>query len=134
MTTKRQKSDDQERPSRSRREILDELADELAHLPALPEEVMANLRDSCFERSAEIELEAADLESPETSDSGHIARRARILAHAVEILESDSNARHWLEAPNRALGGQIPEKLLGTESGAREVEEILCRIEHGVFG
>ena len=39
----------------------------------------------------------------------------------------------WLHTANRALGGQMPLQLLDTDLGSRQVEEILGRIEYGVF-
>ncbi|MGH9845548.1 MAG: antitoxin Xre/MbcA/ParS toxin-binding domain-containing protein [Blastocatellia bacterium] len=39
----------------------------------------------------------------------------------------------WLQEPNRALGLQTPLSLLDTDEGARRVEDVLIRIEHGVF-
>ena len=67
-------------------------------------------------------------------ESDRLFRLARVFAHAAEVLESHSSARGWLETPNRALGGRIPRDLLDTEAGANEVDEILDRIEYGVFG
>jgi putative toxin-antitoxin system antitoxin component (TIGR02293 family) len=42
-------------------------------------------------------------------------------------------AREWFKAPNRALGNTTPFEYADTEPGAREVEDVLGRIEHGVF-
>jgi uncharacterized protein (DUF2384 family) len=39
----------------------------------------------------------------------------------------------WLRSPNRALGGESPLALSKTEVGAREVENLIGRLEHGVF-
>ena len=36
-------------------------------------------------------------------------------------------------AKNRALGGATPLDFAKTEPGAREVENVLGRLEHGVF-
>jgi putative toxin-antitoxin system antitoxin component (TIGR02293 family) len=42
-------------------------------------------------------------------------------------------AHNWLRRPNRALHNRLPMDLLETESGARVVETILARIEHGIY-
>jgi putative toxin-antitoxin system antitoxin component (TIGR02293 family) len=42
-------------------------------------------------------------------------------------------AREWLLTPNPALDHEIPLRLLRTGSGARVVEAVLIRIEHGVY-
>lgn len=39
----------------------------------------------------------------------------------------------WLAMPNKALGGKKPLDLLDTELGAKQVEQILGRIESGVY-
>jgi putative toxin-antitoxin system antitoxin component (TIGR02293 family) len=49
------------------------------------------------------------------------------------VFESRQAAREWLRAPAVALQGESPLEYLDTEIGAREVENILGRLEHGVF-
>jgi putative toxin-antitoxin system antitoxin component (TIGR02293 family) len=49
------------------------------------------------------------------------------------VLGSTDKAARWLHTENRALGGQTPLALLDTDLGTRQVEEVLGRIEHGVF-
>ena len=69
--------------------------------------------------------------SPDESD--RLVRLARIAAQAEETLGSAERAGLWLSRPNRALGGEAPLDLLDTDLGAREVEAILGRLEHGVY-
>ena len=57
---------------------------------------------------------------------------SRVAAQATETLGDDSGKR-WLHTPNQALGGQRPLDLLDTDLGSRQVEEVLGRIEHGVY-
>ncbi len=61
-------------------------------------------------------------------------RLARVFAHAVEVFEAGERAQDWLASENRALGGQRPLALLDTDAGAREVDDVLGRIEQGIFG
>ncbi|MDP2956164.1 MAG: DUF2384 domain-containing protein [Longimicrobiales bacterium] len=68
--------------------------------------------------------------TPEQSD--RLARVVRVVARASEALGDETRAGHWLRAPNRALEGRSPLDLLDTDVGARMVERILVRIEHGV--
>ena len=65
-------------------------------------------------------------------ESDRIARVARVAALAVEALGRDEGLR-WLRVPNVALGHRVPIALLGTDAGVRQVEQIIGRIEHGVF-
>ena len=69
--------------------------------------------------------------SPEESD--RLARIGRILAMAEEVLGDSARAARWLGKPNRALGGVVPLQHLDTDLGARDVETVLIRFEHGVF-
>jgi putative toxin-antitoxin system antitoxin component (TIGR02293 family) len=66
-------------------------------------------------------------------ESDRLFRVARIAVQATEVLGSVEKASRWLHRPNLALGDQAPLKLLDTDIGARQVEEILGRIEHGVY-
>jgi putative toxin-antitoxin system antitoxin component (TIGR02293 family) len=70
-------------------------------------------------------------------DSGRVpfddTHYARLLSLAVVTLESVENARAWLASPQVGLGGAIPSEMARTEDGAREVEDLLGRIEHGVY-
>ena len=64
-------------------------------------------------------------------ESDRVLRFARAFALAKSAMGDD--ARVWFKTENRALGGVKPIELLDTDSGAREVENVLGRIEHGVF-
>ena len=47
--------------------------------------------------------------------------------------ELQEAARRWLLTPQRALVGAIPLEIAKTEVGAREGEQIIGRLEQGVF-
>ncbi len=63
-----------------------------------------------------------------------IARLVRVRDHAREAFEDDDVAEEWLSLPNPELGGEIPIKMARTDVGARDVEAVLTRFEHGVYG
>jgi uncharacterized protein (DUF2384 family) len=67
------------------------------------------------------------------AESDRLARLARILVRAEEAFGDSEKAQHWLIEPNRALGGERPLALLGSDAGSGAVERVLGRIEHGVF-
>ena len=69
--------------------------------------------------------------SPEESD--RLARAGRIMAMAEEVLGDSARAARWIGKPNRALGGVVPLQHLDTDLGARDVETVLIRFEHGVY-
>jgi putative toxin-antitoxin system antitoxin component (TIGR02293 family) len=66
-----------------------------------------------------------------TAASDRLYRTARLVALADDVLEDRTVAREWLRTPQHGLGGRVPFHLLSTEAGAREVEALLLRIEHG---
>jgi putative toxin-antitoxin system antitoxin component (TIGR02293 family) len=68
-----------------------------------------------------------------TGESERVVRLGRIFAKAKEVFEDSNEAGNWLNEPLESFGGQTPLQLTSTEPGAREVEQILGRIEHGVF-
>lgn len=69
-----------------------------------------------------------------TSAQGdRLYRLARIAAFAEEVFENEDRARHWLREAQRGLSNRVPLDLLQTEAGAREVEDLLGRIEYGVL-
>jgi putative toxin-antitoxin system antitoxin component (TIGR02293 family) len=68
------------------------------------------------------------------TESDRVLRTSRLFARATDLFEGNQDAaRHWLMSPQRALGGAVPMKIARTEVGAREVEKIIGRLEHGVF-
>lgn len=67
------------------------------------------------------------------SASDRIYRFARLFALAGHVLEDKDAARKWLHEKQVGLGGHSPIALMRTEAGAREVESLLIRIEHGVL-
>lgn len=60
------------------------------------------------------------------------ARVARLHSMAEDVLGSKHDASEWLTTPNRGLGGVSPVKFAVTETGGREVEDLLGRIAHGL--
>lgn len=68
--------------------------------------------------------------SPDESD--RLARLARILARAEDVLGAADKARRWLGRSNFALGGVKPLVLLDSDAGALVVEQLLGHIEHGI--
>lgn len=67
------------------------------------------------------------------AESDRVVRYARLMGKAVEVMESEENARQWLRSPQFGLGGAVPLEYAETEVGAREVENLLGRIEYGVY-
>ncbi len=69
---------------------------------------------------------------PEESD--RLMRLSRVFGKALDLFEGDVEAaRQWLATPQAALGRKRPMSLTRTDVGAREVEALVDRLEHGVL-
>ncbi|RLA42697.1 MAG: hypothetical protein DRR06_13880 [Gammaproteobacteria bacterium] len=67
-------------------------------------------------------------------ESDRAVRYARLFADATEMMEGNKGAaRGWLNAEQPLLAGDTPLDHAQTEAGAREVDQLIGRIEHGVF-
>jgi putative toxin-antitoxin system antitoxin component (TIGR02293 family) len=65
-------------------------------------------------------------------ESDRLVRIAGLYAMAEDILGSRDAASRWMQESNRSLGGETPLDYAETEVGAREVEDLLGRISHGI--
>jgi putative toxin-antitoxin system antitoxin component (TIGR02293 family) len=67
-------------------------------------------------------------------ESERLLRIARIFEQAVELFEGDiPSAVAWLRSPRNALGSYPPLEYSSTELGAREVENLIGQLQHGIF-
>jgi putative toxin-antitoxin system antitoxin component (TIGR02293 family) len=65
------------------------------------------------------------------NESDHIMRYARLFDRAHTTFESEDGAREWLATPQHGLNGEVPLDHARTETGARQVETLITRIEYG---
>lgn len=67
-------------------------------------------------------------------ESERLLRVSTIFEKAVELFEGHvAPAVAWLTSKNAALGDQTPLTYSRTELGARDLEDLIGRLEHGVF-
>ena len=70
----------------------------------------------------------------DSTESERLLRFSRLFAAAVELFEGDADAaRHWMQTPKPALNNTTPLEMARTEIGAREVENLIDRLENGVY-
>ena len=69
--------------------------------------------------------------SPE--QSGRAWKFAEILAKATQVFGSQEDAEDWLKRPAMALDQRRPLDLLATPAGTKLVEDLLGRIQYGVY-
>jgi putative toxin-antitoxin system antitoxin component (TIGR02293 family) len=66
-------------------------------------------------------------------ESEKLVRYQSLLKKAEEVFGDAENAREWLTHRQRGLGNAVPLEFAKSELGAREVENLLGRIEYGVY-
>ncbi len=67
-------------------------------------------------------------------ESDRIVRYARIKEAALDMMQGDNSAAiKWLHSPLELLSNESPLDHANTEMGARDVEDLITRIRHGVF-
>ncbi len=68
-------------------------------------------------------------------ESDRVARIARVVDISRVLMLGDLDAtRQWLTTPHDLLDGESPLQQAATETGARDVEHLVGRLRHGVFG
>lgn len=67
------------------------------------------------------------------AEGEHVLRVAALLERARQVFGDEHEAADWLTHENLALGNETPLRMADTELGAREVEDLLGRLEHGVY-
>lgn len=103
-------------------------------LGKLVEYVVVNADDAAQLRNrlvppATYKRRAATLK-PEESE--RVERLARVMALAEDAFGSTDDARRFLATPHPELAGERPLDVAQTELGARQVEEVLWRMEYGL--
>jgi putative toxin-antitoxin system antitoxin component (TIGR02293 family) len=67
------------------------------------------------------------------NESERLVRYQRLVEKADDVFGDVAGAREWLTHKQPGLGGAVPLDFARTEIGAREVENLLGRIEYGVY-
>ena len=65
--------------------------------------------------------------------SSHIIEIAKVIAHAYEVFENPELVKSWINTPNRALNNTKPVDLFYLPTGLGLVNDVLGRIEEGVY-
>ena len=67
------------------------------------------------------------------TESDRLLRTRRVLDHAGTVFDGYGDTAAWLSTPNDALSGESPLSLMDTDAGVRLVDEVLTRLEFGVY-
>jgi|GEM_PF-3139601 hypothetical protein len=58
---------------------------------------------------------------------------AKLLELAKDVFGNKTKMQRWMRTANQALAGSRPVSLLNTPKGVKQVEEVLLRIEYGIY-
>ncbi len=65
--------------------------------------------------------------------SSQIIEIAKVVEHAFSVFEEEGKVQRWLSVPNHALNNLKPLDLFDMPTGLLMVDQVLGRIEEGVF-
>lgn len=86
-----------------------------------------------------LNLSAKTLERKKASDkldrhtSSHVIEIAKVMQHALEVFEDEEKVKTWIATPNRALNNMKPIDLFYIPTGLTMVDQVLGRIEEGIY-
>ena len=106
--------------------LLRDIADALQVTPVRLAEILQIAPRTLMRRLAHNALLKPD-------ESERTLRVGRLVHLAEDLFHDPVATATWFRRPLRALGGQSPLEMCASEPGAREVEALLGRVEHGVF-
>lgn len=66
-------------------------------------------------------------------ESDRLLRLCDVLEHAKNVFDNDKDARTWFLLSNAALSGDTPLSLMDTDAGVHQVDDVLTRLEFGVY-
>ncbi|MEM8969920.1 MAG: antitoxin Xre/MbcA/ParS toxin-binding domain-containing protein [Bacteroidota bacterium] len=66
-------------------------------------------------------------------ESQTVLQLAELWSQGMEVFEDENDLRTWLTSEIPALGGQTPLALLATPLGRSHVQEVLLRLEWGIY-
>ena len=99
---------------------------QVMNIPMTKMAILLNLSYKTLTRKNKVDL----LDSPVSS---HAYEIADTIAKGLGVFEDEERLNRWLNKENRALNGAKPYDLLDTSTGIKLVNQILGRIEEGVY-
>ncbi|PWG61471.1 toxin-antitoxin system antitoxin component family protein [Spiribacter halobius] len=101
------------------------------HAARMRSRVSASVFDRCVMPRTTLQSKAPSARLS-TLQSERAVRVAHIYALATRAFGDRDRGSAWLQRANAALDGNAPSDLLTNEAGARCIEQLLGRLEHGV--
>jgi len=81
-----------------------------------------------------LERRLASTSVPPFDEGDRVVRIGRLIEKTMDVFEGQGEATRWFTEKLELLGGASLFECGATDAGARAVEQVLGRIEHGVFG
>jgi putative toxin-antitoxin system antitoxin component (TIGR02293 family) len=91
------------------------------------------ISEHIFDLSVKTMERKEDNEKLNRKISSHALEIAKLLQHAYTVFRDEEKLKRWLNRENRALHQMKPVELLDTLSGLLLVDDVLGRIEEGVY-
>ncbi len=91
------------------------------------------ISENIFDVSVKTMERKDNKEKLDKKTSSHAVEIARILQHGYEVFRDEEKLKRWLNKENRALNNLKPVEMFDTLSGLIFVNDILGRIEEGVY-
>jgi putative toxin-antitoxin system antitoxin component (TIGR02293 family) len=91
------------------------------------------ISENIFDVSVKTMERKEDNEKLNRKISSHALEIAKLVQHAYTVFRDEDKVKRWLNRENRALNNLKPVELLDTLSGLILVDDVLGRIEEGVY-
>ena len=104
--------------------------DELANYLGISRKAMA---EDIFDLSVKTMERKSPKDKMDRRTSAHAIEIAKVMQHAYEVFEDEQKLKHWVNKENKALNGAKPVLLFSTLTGLNMVNDVLGRIEEGIY-
>jgi putative toxin-antitoxin system antitoxin component (TIGR02293 family) len=91
------------------------------------------ISENIFDVSVKTMERKEDKEKLNRKISSHALEIAKLVQHVYTVFRDEEKLKRWLNRENRALNNMKPVELLDTMSGLVLVDDVLGRIEEGVY-
>ncbi len=91
------------------------------------------ISENIFDVSVKTMERKDDKEKLSRKISSHALEIAKLVQHSYTVFRDEEKLKRWLNRENRALNNMKPVELLDTLSGLVLVDDVLGRIEEGVY-
>ena len=104
--------------------------DELANYLGISRKTMA---EDIFDLSVKTMERKSPKDKMDRRTSAHALEIAKVVQHAYEVFEDEGKLKFWVNKENKALNGTKPVSLFSTLTGLNMVNDVLGRIEEGIY-